>query len=56
MTKATRAGFPLIGVIFLALAALKFVNGGNWVVWALLGFLFGGFGVFSSLGGGGDKS
>ena len=46
MAAATRTGLPIIGIIFLALAVFKFVNGGPWVVWAILGVLFGGLGVF----------
>ncbi len=46
MPKAAKAGVPVIGIIFLLLAAFKFVNGDAWVVWAILGFLFGGFGIF----------
>ena len=56
MANPAKAGFPLIGVIFLLLAIMKFINGGNWVVWAILGFLFGGFGVFASFRSGGTKS
>ena len=40
-------GFPLIGVIFLALGVFKLLEGDNWVVWIILGFLFGGLGAFS---------
>jgi hypothetical protein len=40
-------GFPLVGVVFLGLAAVKLMQGDSWVVWAILGFLFGGFGIFS---------
>ena len=39
-------GLPLLGIIFLALALLKLVQGENWVVWAILGVLFGGLGIF----------
>lgn len=53
--KPANAGFPIIGVIFLALAVMKLINGDSWVVWAILGFLFGGFGVFVNRSGG-DKS
>lgn len=56
MTRAATAGAPVIGIIFLALAILKFLNGDGWVVWALLAFLFGGFGVFGLGRSGGDKS
>ena len=47
MPKYALAGFPIIGVVFLLLAVMKFVNGDSWVVWAILGFLFGGFSIFS---------
>ena len=55
MPKSARAGFPLLGVIFLALAVLKFVSGDGWVVWAILAFLFGGFSIFANRSGG-DKA
>jgi hypothetical protein len=50
----TKKGFPLLGAIFLALAFLKLVQGENWVVWAILGVLFGGLGAFSWKRSGGD--
>ena len=56
MDKASKSGIPVIGIIFLALAVFKFVNGDSWVVWAILGFLFGGFGVFNLNRSSGDKS
>ena len=56
MTKPAKVGFPVIGAIFLLLAVLKFVQGDGWVVWAILGFLFGGFGVFGLNRNGGDKT
>ncbi len=40
-------GFPLIGVIFLAFGAFKFLQGDDWVVWIIIGVLFGGLGAFS---------
>ncbi|MEL7783295.1 hypothetical protein AAG607_09715 [Citromicrobium bathyomarinum] len=48
MSAAVNKGFPVVGVIFLVLAVVKFLQGDDWVVWAILGFLFGGFGVFGS--------
>jgi len=48
MTKSTKIGFPLIGVMFLALGLAKFLSGGDWVVWIILGFVFGGFAIFKS--------
>jgi len=46
MDGVAKKGFPVVGVIFLILAVVKFLQGDDWVVWAILGFLFGGFGVF----------
>ncbi|OYW22710.1 MULTISPECIES: hypothetical protein [unclassified Sphingomonas] len=60
MPNATKAGVPIIGIIFLLLAVFRFINGESWVVWAILGFLFGGFGIFTNRSGrdtsGGDKA
>lgn len=39
--------FPLIGVLFLALGIFKLIQGDSWVVWFILGVVFGGLGVFS---------
>lgn len=47
MGQLLRNGFPLIGAILLALGVFKFVQGNSWVVWIILGVLFGGLGVFS---------
>jgi len=41
-----KAAFPVVGAIFLALAVFKFLQGEGWVVWAILGVLFGGLGIF----------
>ena len=46
MEAVNKAGFPIVGVIFLALAVFKFLQGDDWVVWAILGVLFGGLAVF----------
>ena len=51
-----KARFPLVGAIFLAVAVLKFIQGDAWVVWAILGFLFGAFGIFSLNRHGGNGS
>ena len=55
MQNAAKTGVPIIGVVFLLLAVMKFINGESWIVWAILGFLFGGFSIFSAKqpGGGG---
>lgn len=46
MNKLANPGLPLVGIMFLALAVFKFVQGDGWVVWAILGVLFGGLTVF----------
>ncbi|MBB3032787.1 hypothetical protein [Alteriqipengyuania lutimaris] len=48
MDGAVKKGFPFVGICFLVLAVIKFLQGDDWVVWAILGFLFGGFGVFGA--------
>ena len=45
-TEIRKKGFPLIGVVFLALGLLKFLRGDDWVAWALLGLVFGGLAAF----------
>jgi hypothetical protein len=47
MPNAVKGSVPVIGIIFLSLAAFKFFKGDPWVVWGILGFLFGGFGIFN---------
>ena len=46
MGQLQRKGFPVIGAIFLALGVFKFIEGESWVVWIILGILFGGLGLF----------
>lgn len=43
MDKKAQAGSGIAGLIFLALAAFNFFRGENWIVWVILGALFGGF-------------
>ena len=45
MDQLQKNGFPLIGVIFLALGIFKLIQGDGWVVWIILGILFGGLGA-----------
>ena len=52
MYGAATKGLPIVGIIFLVLALVKFLQGDDWIVWLLLGFLMGGFGIFG-LGNGG---
>ena len=47
MPPAVKKGVPVVGIIFLLLALFKLVTGEPWVVWAILAFLFGGFGIFA---------
>ena len=42
MAGLRKKGFPVIGVIFLALGVINFLRGDDWVVWVILGVLFGG--------------
>ncbi|MEQ5786568.1 hypothetical protein J3454_01530 [Erythrobacter sp. NFXS35] len=49
MGNKLQAGGGLIGLMFLALGIFEFVQGDRWVVWILLGFLFGGFGAAGRL-------
>lgn len=47
MGQLQKSAFPVLGVIFLALGAFKFIQGDGWVVWVILGVLFGGLSVFT---------
>jgi len=47
MDQLQQKGFPLIGVIFLALGVFKLLQGDDWVVWIIIGILFGGLGAVS---------
>lgn len=47
MDQFQRKGFPLIGVVFFALGAFKLLKGDDWVVWIIIGVLFGGLGAIS---------
>ena len=55
MPMPLKAGVPIVGIIFLLLAVFKMVDGGPWVVWAILGFLFGGFGIVNANRAGGSR-
>ncbi len=48
MASKLKLGGGFIGLLFLAVGVIKLVQGDDWVVWFILGFLFGGFGVFGS--------
>lgn len=47
MDQLRKNGFPIIGAVFLALGIFQLVQGESWVVWFILGIVFGGLGVFS---------
>ncbi|ANU08103.1 hypothetical protein A6F65_01808 [Paraurantiacibacter namhicola] len=51
-----KRGFPLIGAIFLGVGVVKLLQGGGWIVWFLLAFLFGAFSLFKSNKDGGDAA
>ena len=55
MEQAKTKGLPLVGIIFLLLGVFKFINGDDWIVWIILGVLFGGLGVFSRQQKGSDE-
>jgi hypothetical protein len=55
MPKSAKAGLPIIGIVFFLLGLFKFVSGDNWVVWVILGVLFGGLGVLGAKKPGGDR-
>lgn len=47
MEGAAKKGAPALGLVFLVLALVKFLQGDDWVVWMILGIVFGGLGIFS---------
>jgi len=42
MAATSKKGIAVVGVIFLLLGLFKLLTGGDWVVWIILGVLFGG--------------
>ena len=44
--------FKLLGVVFLALGFIKLLRGDDWVVWIILGVVFGGLAIFNRTGAG----
>lgn len=50
MSGPQKNGVAVIGVIFLLLGVLKFFTGGHWIVWIILGVLFGGLTMFGKKG------
>lgn len=55
MADKVNLGSGVIGVMFLAVAAVKFFTGGNAVVWIILGVLFGGISGLRALTGRGQS-
>ena len=49
MANKVQLGGGVIGLMFLALGIFKFVQGNDWVVWIILGVLFGGIGAAGKL-------
>ncbi len=49
-------GGSFIGLLFLAVGLLKLLQGNDWVVWMILGVLFGGLSAFSGQKKGPDES
>lgn len=49
MAKKTDLGMSAIGLLFFALAIWEFLSGDGWIVWVLLGVLFGGVGAARQL-------
>ncbi len=46
MANAGKAAFPVLGFVFLALGVIQFLKGDSWVVWIILGILFGALAIF----------
>lgn len=56
MSQSVQKGAPVLGVVFLVLALVRFFQGESWVVWLVLGVVFGGFGIFNLNKSGGNKA
>ena len=52
MGEVQRKGFPVLGVVFLALGFIKLLRGDDWVVWIILGVVFGGLAILNRAGAG----
>jgi len=48
MATLRHRGFPVIGALFLLMAAIKLIQGESWVVWFLLSLPFGALRLFSA--------
>ena len=49
MVNKAGIGNGIVGLMFLALGVIKMLKGSDWVVWIILGVLFGGLGVFGGI-------
>lgn len=49
MASKAQLGGGIVGLVFLAVGALKLVQGGHWIVWIILGLLFGGLPALGKL-------
>lgn len=49
MANKTTLGGGLLGLIFLGVGAIQFLKGDGWVVWVILGVLFGGLAAAGQL-------
>ena len=56
MAKKTDIGMGAVGLLFFGLAVWEFLSGDGWIVWVLLGVLFGGVGAVRQLTGKGDAN
>lgn len=48
-TPKTNIGMGGVGLLFFALAFWEFLSGDGWIVWVLLGVLFGGVSAMRQL-------
>ena len=54
MAKKTDIGMGAVGLLFFGVAIWEFLSGDGWIVWVLLGVLFGGVGAVRQLTGKGN--
>jgi hypothetical protein len=54
--RKAKIGGSIIGLMFIAVGVIKLLQGGPWIVWFILGFLFGGLSAFSGKSKGSDES
>jgi hypothetical protein len=56
MAGKLKLGGGFIGLLFLGVGVLKFLQGNDWIVWIILGVLLGGLSAFSGKEKGADES